>query len=100
MYCPGSAPISASVNRETSRPFDVKHGVPQGSCLGPLLFILYVSKLFTIVERHLPEVHAYADDTQLYIAFNPEPEHVANAITAMEACITVIRKLMLIDKLM
>ena len=91
---------SVSVNGETSRPFDVKHGVPQGSCLGPLLFILYVSKLFTIVERHLPEVHAYADDTQLYIAFKPEPEHAANAITAMEACITDIRKWMLIDKLM
>ena len=61
---------SVSVNGETSRSLDVKHGVPQGSCLGPLLFILYVSKLFTIVERHLPEVHAYADDTQLYIASN------------------------------
>ena len=60
---------SVSVNGETSRSFDVKHGVPQWSCLGPVLFILYVSKLFTIVERHLPEVHAYADDTQLYIAF-------------------------------
>ena len=55
---------SVSVNGQTSRSFDVKHGVRQGSCVGPLLFILYVSKLFTIVERHLPEVHAYADDTQ------------------------------------
>ena len=49
---------SVSLNGETSLSFDVKHGVPQGSCLGPLLFILYFSKLFTIVECHLPEVHA------------------------------------------
>ena len=89
-----------SVNGETSRLFDVKHGVLQGSCLGPLLFILYVSKLFTIVERHLPEVHAYADDTQLFIAFKPEPEHATNAVAAMQACITDIRKWMLMDKLM
>jgi len=91
---------SVSVNGETPRSFDVKHGVPQGSCLGPLLFILYVSKLFTIFERHLPEVHAYADDTQLYIAFKPEPEHATNAVAAMQACITDIRKWMLMDKLM
>ena len=91
---------SVSVNGETSRSFDVKHGVPQGSCLGPLLFILYVSKLFSIVERHLPEVHAYADDTQLYIAFKPEPEHATNAVAAMQACISDIRKWMLMDKLM
>ena len=89
---------SVSVNGETSRSFDVKHSVPQGSCLGPLLFILYVSKLFTIVESHLPEVHAYADDTHLYITFKPEPEHAANAVAAVQACITDIRKWMLIDK--
>ena len=71
-----------------------------GYDLGPLLFILYVSKLFTIVKRHLPEMHAYADDTQLYIALKPEPEHAANAATAMQACITDIRKWMLMDKLM
>ena len=89
---------SVSVNGESSRSLDVKHGVPQGSCPGPRLFILYVSKLFTIVERHLPEVHAYADDKQLYIAFKPEPEHAANVVTAMQ--VTDIRRWMLMDKLM
>ena len=44
---------------------------PQGSCLGPSLFTLYASKLFEVVKRHLPSVHAYADDTQLYLAFKP-----------------------------
>ena len=91
---------AVSVNGETSRSFDVKHGVPQEACLGPPLFILYVSKLFTIVERHLPEVHAYADDTQLYIAFKPEPEHATNTVAAMQASITDKRKWMLMDKLM
>ena len=90
---------SVSINGHTSKKFEVKCGVPQGSCLGPLLFVLYASKLFTIIERHLPQVHAYADDTQLYAAFKPDPEHTANAVAAMEACINDIRKWMLADRL-
>ena len=50
--------------------FQMKYGVPQGSCLGLLLFVIYASKLFEIIERHLADVHTYADDTQLYISFN------------------------------
>ena len=33
-------------------------------CLGPLLFVIYSSKLFNIVNKHLPNVNAYADDNQ------------------------------------
>ena len=38
---------------------------------GPLVFNTYMSKLFQIVERHLPQIHCYADDTQLYVSFSP-----------------------------
>ena len=51
--------------------FGIDFGVPQGSCLGPLLFVIYSSKLFNIVNNHLQNVHTYADDTQLYLAFKP-----------------------------
>lgn len=60
------------INGSYSSDFDLPQGVPQGSCLGPLLFTLYASKLFDVVESHLPNVHAYADDTQLYISFKPD----------------------------
>ena len=89
-----------SVNGARSKRFDLKHGVPQGSCLGPLLFMLYASKLFDIIEFHLPEVHAYADDTQLYISFKPNKSTDQSvAVIAMQNCIDDVRKWMLKDKL-
>ena len=48
-----------SIEGVTSKLFDLDFGVPQCSCLGPLLFLLYSSKLFKIISRHLPSVHAY-----------------------------------------
>ena len=42
-----------SVHGVPSRPFDLNCGVPQGSCLGTLLFIIYASKLFKIVEHYV-----------------------------------------------
>ena len=63
-------------------------GVPQGSCLGPLLYIIYSSKLFNIIERHLPNSHCYADDSQIYFSFNPSDlSSQQDAITAMQNCI-------------
>ena len=80
--------------------FGIDFGVPQGSCLGPLLFVIYSSKLFNIVNRHLPNVHAYADDTQLYLAF--KPGNYANetaAVSSIQSCIRDLQNWMLMDKL-
>ena len=42
-----------------SKLFDVVSGVPEGSILGPLLFLLYTLELFSILENKLI---GYADD--------------------------------------
>lgn len=47
----------------------VTRGVPQGSILGPLLYIIYSSDIINSIKHC--KFHLYADDLQLYFHFKP-----------------------------
>ena len=87
--------------RRDLHPYQLDSGVPQGSCLGPVLFLLHASGLFQVVNEHLPTAHAYADDSQIIFSFRPHSSASQDlAVSAIESCVANVRALLVSHRLM
>jgi len=64
-------------------------GVPHGSVLGPLLFLLYVAGVFDVIEESGCRAHSYADDSQVQLSA-PAVRQTA-AMDQLAECIIHIR---------
>ena len=63
-------------------------GVPQGSILGPILFLLYILPLGSILTKHNIPFHCYADDVQIYL---PLKANVTHSLQQLMDCLGEIK---------
>ena len=89
-----------TINGARSEKTKLKWGVPQGSVLGPILFIMYTTPLGQIAHKHGLEICLYADDSGLYIKFKAgSPASEASTLLNVINCITEIKAWMNVNKL-
>jgi hypothetical protein len=72
-------------------------GVPQGSVLGPVLFVMYMSPLFDVIKKYSLSHHAFADDNQLYT--DSLITNVDSTLCNMEECVASVKTWMTLNKL-
>ena len=70
--------FQVQVGTALSQSIEVPYAIPQGSLLGPVLFICYISTLNDIIQDTSASMLGYADDHAVYKSFSP-----ANEVSAL-----------------
>ena len=73
----------------------ISYGVPQGSILGPLFFIMYVNDLMRLFDDDIVHIIMYADDTVIYYA----DSDISTACSRVEQSLSKLHKWCAANKL-
>jgi len=76
------------IGSESSVVTNCSCGVPQGSVLGPLFFVVYISPIAKITEKFNVLHNQYADDTQLYVALSKTL--LTDAVSKLQNCLVAV----------
>ena len=74
-----------NINESYSSKHVLSVGVPQGSVLGPVLYLMYTSPVSDVIESYNINYHLYADDSQLYVAFKTNDASLVK--NRIESCV-------------
>ena len=88
---------SVSINENSSDPVNLVFGVPQGSVLGPVLFVMYTRPLLSLIDTHSVLNQSFADDTQLYN--DSSPSGIYSTVQRVQTCISDVKDWMNQNKL-
>jgi hypothetical protein len=75
--------FSVKINNYLSNPYPTLSGVPQGSVLGPILFLIYINDLPDFIPPPV-QIRLYADDVKLFHSYSNDHTPLQNAINSLQ----------------
>src|SRR5438132_1047362 len=79
---------SLSFDKDSERMSPIETGIPQGSPVSPISFLIYLSPLFTLMKQRHPNVccPSYIDDICLLVEGESPAENVTQLEEAVATC--------------